>query len=89
MTKLKTLKDLPQTKMMGPLFSERNFTQEENFERIVKRTRRVLSNDLRAEAIKWVKDFRQRLNKVSWIDEMEAADEIMANFFNLTDEDLK
>ena len=67
MTKLKTLKDLDFWTL---------YVAERDEERDV-----VDRDDLKQEAIKWVKDFRERDDEI-W-------ESNFMNFFNITEEDLK
>ena len=47
---------------------------------------RAFANSIRKEAIKWVKDLRQRNGSYQYI---PSAEDIMMEFFNITEDDLK
>ena len=71
MNELKTLKDLKIFYLKIP---------NSNYEDFIKR------DDLKAEAVKWVKEIRNVLREGLAV---ENSDKILLDFFNLTEEDLK
>jgi hypothetical protein len=92
MTELKTLKDLHKNKWKAVITIE---DLENNFEKIddfmhdrfifYSKNSWVWKNDLKAEAIKWVKQHRKI--KPNWA--KETNEEFFMHFFNLKEEDLK